>query len=78
MIRLSVDFEHPLRTWWERGGQELWEGIIEGFEDTSVVLDDDLAESWLAEARRIPGWDAGPDYARHPIVARPLAEDEIV
>ena len=48
MIRLSIDFEHSSRTWWDQGGQELWEGISAGFEENAVVLDEDLAKSWLA------------------------------
>ena len=76
MIRLAVDFEFLSRTWWENGGQELWDGITEGFEDTSVVVDDDLAASWLAEARTIPGWGDGPDYAPNPIATRTVENDE--
>lgn len=76
MTRLSVDFEHTSRRWWENGGQELWDGITEGFDGSSVVVDDDLASSWLAEAARIPGWEDGTEYAPHPIVARPLGEDD--
>jgi len=76
MIRLAVDYEHPSRLWWESGGQELWDGLLSGLEDTSVVLDDDIAESWLAEASRVPGWDAGPEFAPHPIAARSLADDD--
>ena len=76
MKRLSVDFEHPSRTWWEHGGQELWDGITEDFDGSSVVLDEALVESWLEEARKIPGWDGGPEYAPHPIVVRPVEEDE--
>ncbi len=78
MTRLSVDFEHTSRTWWDSGGQALWEAITEGFDGSSVVVDDDLAHSWLAEASRISGWDDGSEYAPHPIVARPVAEDEEV
>jgi hypothetical protein len=78
MTRLSVDFEHTSRTWWDNGGEALWEAITEGFDGSSVVVDDDLARSWLAEASRIAGWDDGSEYAPHPIVARPVAEDEEV
>jgi hypothetical protein len=78
MTRLSVDFEHTSRTWWESGGQTLWDAITEGFDGSSVVVDDDLARSWLAEASRIAGWDDGHEYAPHPIVARPVDEDEEV
>lgn len=76
MIRLAIDFEHASRVWWEHGGQELWDGISAGFDDSVVVLDADLAESWLAEASKIPGWDDGPEHAPHPISARPIEEDE--
>ena len=75
MIKLSVDFEHPSREWWESGGQELWDGVT-GDGESSAVLDDDVAESWLREARKIPGWDGGPDYAPHPIAASAVAEDD--
>ena len=77
LVRLSVDFEHTDRTWWESGGQELWDGITEGFDGSSVVLDDDLAASWLQEAQRLPGWGGGPEYAPHPIAVSAVQEDEI-
>jgi hypothetical protein len=76
MKRLSVDFEHTSRTWWESGGQELWDGITEGFDGSSVVVDDDLARSWLAEAGRLPGWEDGTEYAPHPIRCSEVDEDE--
>ena len=49
MMKLSIDFEHPSREWWDAGGQELWEGIIEEAGASSVVLDDDLAALGLAD-----------------------------
>jgi hypothetical protein len=76
MVRLSIDFEFSSQTWWEQGGRELWEGIAEGFDGSSLVLDEALAESWLRQARAIPGWDDGPDYAPHPIAVSPVDEDE--
>jgi hypothetical protein len=76
MIKLSVDFEHPSQEWWEAGGRELWNGITSGFDETSVVVDDAVAESWLAEARRVPGWSAGPEFAPNPIAAQPIADDD--
>ena len=76
MVRLAIDFEFASRVWWENGGQKLWDGIAEGFDGSAVVVDDDLAASWMAMAREIDGWDDGPDYAPHPITIRPLAEDE--
>lgn len=76
MIRLSVDFEHPSKTWWDAGGRELWEGITGESDGHAVVVDDGLAESWLAQARTIDGWDAGPDYAPHPIQASEVEPDD--
>jgi hypothetical protein len=76
VIRLSVDFEHASRLWWESGGQELWEGIADALDGHAVVLDDTVAESWLEQARQIPGWDSGHEYAPHPIASRPVGEDD--
>lgn len=75
LTRLAVDFEHPSRTWWESGGRELWEAITEGFGENAVVLDAEVAESWLAEARRVQGWEDGPEHAPHPIAAGPVEGD---
>ena len=76
MVRLAVDFEHPSRSWGENGGQELWDGITEGFDGSSVVLDEHMAESWLTAARAVEGWKGGPDYAPHPITVAPVDEDD--
>jgi len=76
LVRLAIDFEHPGRIWWEAGGQELWDGICEAFESHAVVLDESLAESWLAEARKLPGWGDGPAHAPHPIHTETLAGDD--
>jgi hypothetical protein len=77
MVKLAIDYEHPSRLWWESGGQSLWDGILDGFGGNSVVLDDHVAESWLAEARRIRGLDDGPEYAPHPIQAAPADEEDM-
>jgi hypothetical protein len=76
MVRLSIDFEFPSRAWWENGGQELWDGIAEGFDGSYVVLDANLAASWLSQARAIAGWDAGSEYSPHPIRLTQLEEDD--
>ena len=76
MVRLAIDFEHASRVWWEKGGQELWDGITEGFDGSSVVLDESIAASWLEHARQLPGWDAGPEYAPHPVTVSAVNEDE--
>jgi len=75
--KLSIDFEFSSRAWWENGGQELWDAVAEGFDGSGVVVDDDLAASWLERAREIPGWHDGAEYAPHPIRASALAEDDI-
>jgi hypothetical protein len=76
MVKLQIDFEHPSRTWWEAGGQELWDGIVEEAGASSVVVDPDIAASWLAQASTIAGWNGGPEFAPHPIAASSLAEDD--
>jgi hypothetical protein len=76
VIRLSIDFENPARHWWEAGGQDLWDGISEGFDGSAVVVERSLAESWLEAARKIPGWDDGPEYAPHPVAAAEVDEFE--
>lgn len=78
MVRLAVDFEFESRTWWDGGGQDLWEGITEGFEESSVVLEESLAQSWLAAAGKIDGWDDGHEYAPHPVTVGAIDEDEDV
>jgi hypothetical protein len=76
--KLAVDFEHPSRTWWESGGRALWEALAGAADEASVVVDDDVAASWLAQASAIPGWNAGPEWAPHPIAARVVeADDEL-
>lgn len=74
MIKLQVDFEHSARTWWEAGGQELWAGICD--DGSSVIVDDAIARSWIAEASRLPGWNEGPEYAPHPVAATPISDEE--
>jgi hypothetical protein len=76
MLKLAIDFEHASRRWWENGGQSLWDGILDGFGGSSVVLDDHVANSWIAEASRIPGWADGPEYAPHPVRAAPVDEED--
>ena len=44
--------------------------------ENHVVVDDDLASSWLREAEKLPGWSAGHEFAPHPIAASALAEGE--
>ena len=76
--RLSIDYEHASRSWWRNGGSELWEGLTGDPEAGQVVLEESIAASWLAQAERIPGWSAGPDFAPHPVVREEVPDDEPV
>ena len=76
MKRLAIDFEFSSRTWWHNGGQEMWDALAEGFDGSGIVVDDDLAASWLAQAASIPGWDDGAEYAPNPIRLSEVNEDD--
>ena len=76
MVRLAVDFENPSSEWWEAGGRDLWQALIEGFDTNDVVLERAIAKSWLEQAARIAGWAGGPEFAPHPIRVKEIAQDE--
>ncbi len=76
MIKLVIDFDCPSPQWWEGGGQDLWDSILEGFDNNAVVLDRSIAESWLVAASKIDGWSGGLEHAPHPIRLQELDEDE--
>jgi hypothetical protein len=78
VVRLTIDFENPGTEWWESGGRDMWESILEGFDNNSAVLDRSLAESWVAQASRLPGWDGGPEHSPHPIRIDDVDEDEVL
>ena len=78
IVRLAIDFENQSESWWESGGRALWEGLLDGFDDNQVHLERALAESWLAEAAKIPGWHDGPEYAPHPVCVQAVEDDEQV
>ena len=68
MTRLSIDYEHSDRTWWDAGGRDLWESLLDEPDAGSVILDDTVAVSWLGAAAELPGWEGtGHEYAPHPI-----------
>jgi hypothetical protein len=75
LVRLAIDYEHPGRRWWEGGGQDLWDGLLESPGDKDVVVDEALARSWVAQAEAIEGWNDGPEYAPHPVVVQSMDED---
>ena len=77
MVKLAVDFEFASRRWWEEGGQDLWEGLTDRTDESSVVVEASLADSWLLEAEKISGWDEGHEFAPHPIQRLEVAEDDV-
>jgi len=78
MVRLAIDFECPAPEWWRNGGRDLWESLLEGFDNNDVLLDESVAESILSQCAGIPGWEGGPEYAPHPICRKPIDDDEII
>ena len=76
MVKLAIDFEFVSRTWWENGGQELWDAVCEGFDGSGVLIDQSLAQSWLVQASQIEGWDEGTEYAPHPVRTSAVNEDD--
>jgi len=76
LVRLAIDFENTTKSWWDDGGRELWEGLAEAPDASQVVVDAELARSWLEQARAIPGWDDGPEFAPNPVCLREVADDE--
>ena len=78
MVRLAIDFENPGTEWWEGGGRDLWEALSEGFGENAVVVDSAIADSWLAQAATLPGWEGGPEFSPHPICLKELHDDEEV
>jgi len=43
-----------------------------------VLLDNSIAESVMATASTLPGWDSGHEHAPHPLRLEELDEDEEV
>ncbi len=74
LVKLAIDYEFASRVWWQAGGQELWDAVNDGAQ--AVLLDEDIAHSWLAQAAAISGWNQGPDYAPHPITVSPVDEED--
>jgi hypothetical protein len=76
VVRLAIDFENPSPKWWDAGGRDLWDAILEGFDNNSVVVDRGIAESWMVEAAKLPGWNDGSEHSPHPICIKELNDDE--
>ena len=74
LVKLAIDYEFASQIWWKEGGRELWDAVNDG--SAAVLLDEDIAKSWLAQAASLPGWDDGPEYAPHPITMSPIDEED--
>jgi hypothetical protein len=76
MVRLAIDFENPAPEWWENGGRDLWESIVEGFDNNDALVEESIAKSWMAAAAQIEGWEGGPEFSPHPICLKAVNDDE--
>ena len=76
VVRLSIDYEFASRTWWENGGEELWDALREGFDAGGMMLEAHFAQSWLEQARAIEGWAEGSEHAPHPICISSVEDDD--
>lgn len=78
MVRLAIDFENPATAWWEAGGRDLWESIVEGFDNNDALVERSIALSWLDQAAQLPGWADGPSHSPHPVRMIEVDEDELL
>ena len=76
MIKITIDFECRAEQWWESGGRDLWESLVEGVDNNHVLLDDSIAQSVITAAATLPGWESGHEHAPHPLRLEELDEDE--
>ena len=62
MVRLAIDFENPAPEWWEAGGRDLWESVVEGFDNNAVLVERSIAVSWLEQAAQDRNLLLGPAF----------------
>lgn len=67
-VVVSVDYENNATEWWESGGRELWEQFAGDARADEAVMSDQQVRQFLLKAKRIPGWNGGPQYAPNPIM----------
>ena len=67
MIRIAIDFECSADRWWDSGGRELWESLVEGFDGNSVLLDPSIADSVMQQASAPPIIARSPSRERSPL-----------
>jgi len=49
--------------------------VLESAGAKDVILDQALADSWLAQAGTIEGWSDGHEYAPHPVTTHTVDEE---
>lgn len=79
MVEVAVDYENNADAWWDaarlavRAGNRppQWHIFKPLFEyDDSVSCLSEEANDFVEWARQFPGYDDGPEYAKHPFVMR--------
>ena len=67
MVRLAIDFENPEpRVVGIGRARTSGMPLIEGFDNNDALVDRSIADSWLAEAAKLPGWHGGPEFSTAP------------
>ena len=65
---VSIDYENNALEWWDNGGRELWSlfSAPTSWRYETTASGKDVA-AFLEAAKKIPGWAAGPYYAKYPV-----------
>ena len=67
MKKILIDWENNAEPFWEALAKD--ENAPAEFKgDESFIVSDARAAEILAYCEKLPGWDDGPSYARHPIL----------
>jgi len=70
---ILVDFEYAAGDWWAaaRSSENVPSAavpLLEPGNSNVIRVSDEEAEQIMAWASGLPGWDEGPEYARHPLI----------
>jgi hypothetical protein len=74
MIEIKVDFENNAEKWWNHAAASSKSGLPESCRSIllllpsmpRVVVTAEVALAFRKWAETLPGWDDGPEHARHP------------
>lgn len=85
MKRISVDYENNANAWWEDARQQLDQApanvrarlmpLLEPLGPAQIDVADSTAEAIVDWAESLEGWDDGPDYAPHPLLAQDVTAE---